>query len=61
VIAMSNAILVLPPFSRADRCDRCPAAAQLRAVLPAGELMFCGHHARAYRSSLLDAGARLSS
>lgn len=52
---------LVPPLSRADRCDRCPAAAQLRAVLPVGELLFCGHHARAYRSRLLDVGARLSS
>lgn len=28
-----------------DRCDRCGAAAQVRAVLPTGgELLFCGHH-----------------
>ena len=41
------------------RCDRCSAAAQLRAVLPAGELLFCGHHARKYRAGLLDVGAHL--
>jgi len=32
----------------ADRCDRCGAAAKVRAVLPSGgELLFCVHHARA--------------
>lgn len=29
-----------------DRCDRCGAQARVRAVLIAGELLFCGHHAR---------------
>lgn len=47
------------PLTRADRCDRCSAAAQVRAVLPGGELLFCGHHARAHRTPLLAAGARL--
>jgi hypothetical protein len=49
-------LLVLPP-TPAERCDRCSAAAQVRAVLPAGELLFCGHHARAYRTRLLEIGA----
>ena len=32
-----------------DRCDRCGAQAYVRVVLGAsgGELLFCGHHARA--------------
>lgn len=47
---------VHPPLTRADRCS---AAAQVRAVLPGGELLFCGHHARAHRAPLLAAGARL--
>lgn len=54
---------ITPPvhrrLTRADRCDRCSAAAQVRAVLPGGELLFCGHHARAHRAPLLAAGARL--
>lgn len=29
-----------------DRCDRCNAPARVRAILIAGELLFCGHHAR---------------
>ena len=37
----------LPGLTRADRCDRCSARAMVRAMFPAGELFFCGHHARA--------------
>ena len=40
-------------------CDRCPARARVRAELPAGELHFCGHHAREHRDGLREAGARL--
>jgi hypothetical protein len=29
-----------------DRCDRCSAAAKVRATLLTGELLFCGHHAK---------------
>lgn len=47
----------LPPLTRLDRCDRCSAAAKVRALLPAGELLFCGHHFRAHRESLATAGA----
>ena len=54
------AILTAPPLTRLDRCDRCSAAARHRAVLPAGELLFCGHHARQHRTRLLDAGVELS-
>ncbi|HEY3260178.1 MAG TPA: hypothetical protein VGJ95_07895 [Pseudonocardiaceae bacterium] len=53
-------IPTLSPLTSHDRCDRCPAAAALRALLPAGELLFCRHHGRAHRSRLLDAGAILS-
>ena len=42
------------------RCDRCPAAAQVHATFSAGELYFCGHHARIHRSRLLELGARLN-
>ncbi len=34
------------PLTAADRCDRCNAQAYVRVVLPAGELLFCAHHAR---------------
>ena len=40
--------LTRPQLTLADRCDRCGAAAKVRAVLPkGGELLFCGHHAKA--------------
>ncbi len=35
-----------------DRCDRCGAQAFVRAVLPGGDLLFCGHHGRAYAAGL---------
>lgn len=37
-----------------DRCDRCGAQAYVRAVLQSsgGELLFCGHHARAVEANL---------
>ncbi|MBA8825684.1 Zn ribbon nucleic-acid-binding protein [Saccharopolyspora lacisalsi] len=52
--------LTRPELTAADRCDRCGAAAKLRAVLPSGgELLFCGHHAREFKSSLNDMEAEL--
>lgn len=36
-----------------DRCDSCSAAALVAASFLNGELMFCGHHARKYKDSLL--------
>ncbi|RPF20857.1 hypothetical protein EDD34_1464 [Myceligenerans xiligouense] len=36
-------------LTAADRCDRCGAQAYVRVVLPTGELLFCGHHARAHQ------------
>lgn len=35
-----------------DRCDRCGAAARVRAILVTGDLLFCGHHAREAGHSL---------
>ena len=55
----ASPVLTAPTLTRLDRCDRCSAAAQLIALLPAGELLFCGHHARQYRTNLIDIGARL--
>jgi hypothetical protein len=49
----------MPASALRQACDRCSARAQVRAELPAGELHFCGHHARAYGERLLAAGARL--
>jgi hypothetical protein len=58
-MATVSGVLTPPTLTRLDRCDRCSAAAQLIALLPAGELLFCGHHAREYRAGLIDIGARL--
>ncbi|MGH3448277.1 MAG: DUF7455 domain-containing protein [Nocardioidaceae bacterium] len=45
--------LTRPELTAADRCDRCGAAAQVRALLPSGgELLFCGHHAREHSDRL---------
>ncbi|MFE2758146.1 hypothetical protein ACFXGA_39730 [Actinosynnema sp. NPDC059335] len=52
--------LTRPALTAADRCDRCGAAAQVRAVLPSGgELLFCGHHAREHSSKLRELAAEL--
>jgi hypothetical protein len=49
------------PVTRLDRCDRCGAAAMLRAVLATGgELLFCGHHARKHGPALQVLKAQLS-
>ena len=37
-----------------DRCDRCGAQAYVRVGLEAGELLFCGHHSRAYAGGYTD-------
>ena len=60
VTSVTSLTTTLTTLTRQDRCDRCPAAAQVRAVLAAGELLFCGHHAREHRARLVDLGARLS-
>ncbi|WP_426303053.1 DUF7455 domain-containing protein [Arthrobacter sp. R-11] len=41
-------------LTAADRCDRCGAQAYVRVVLETsgGELLFCGHHARAVEATL---------
>ncbi|GLZ34103.1 hypothetical protein Lesp02_62900 [Lentzea sp. NBRC 105346] len=52
--------LTRPELTAADRCDRCGAAAQVRAVLQSGgELLFCGHHARAHSQKLRELAAEL--
>jgi hypothetical protein len=41
------------PLTAADRCDQCPAQAQVRVRLRSGaELVFCVHHARENSSAL---------
>ncbi|MFN2497267.1 MAG: hypothetical protein ABR608_15410 [Pseudonocardiaceae bacterium] len=53
-----NSTLTRPELTAADRCDRCGAAARVRAVLPSGgELMFCNHHAREHASKLKELAA----
>ncbi len=52
--------LTRPELTAADRCDRCGAAAKLRALLPSGgELLFCGHHAREFEPRLREMAAEL--
>lgn len=54
--------LARPELNLADRCDRCGAAARVRAVLPSGgELLFCGHHAREHEGRLRELAAELQS
>jgi hypothetical protein len=37
------------PLTASDRCDRCGAQAYVQVVLASGgELLFCGHHAKAH-------------
>jgi hypothetical protein len=50
--------LTRPELTASDRCDRCSAAARVRAVLPSGgELLFCNHHAREHSSKLKELAA----
>jgi hypothetical protein len=55
-----NATLTGPALTRADRCDRCGAAARVRAKLPSGgELLFCQHHANEHETKLIELAAVL--
>ncbi|MGX7826787.1 DUF7455 domain-containing protein [Actinokineospora sp. 24-640] len=57
---MTTTTLTRPELTAADRCDRCGAAAKVRAVLPSGgELLFCNHHARAHQDRLRELSAQL--
>ena len=52
---MTTSLAATATLSVADRCDRCGAAAVVRAILPTGgELLFCGHHARAHADAYTD-------
>ena len=45
-------------LTTADRCDRCGAAAKVRAVLPkGGELLFCRHHFNEHEARLVELSA----
>lgn len=40
-------------LTAADRCDRCGAAARVRAILSGGgELLFCRHHGNKHEAQL---------
>ena len=53
-----NATLTSPELTRAHRCDRCGAAACVRATLPSGaELLFCQHHANEHQAKLVELDA----
>lgn len=57
---MQPETLTRPELTLADRCDRCGAAAKVRAVLPSGgELLFCGHHGRAHEEKLRESGVEV--
>jgi hypothetical protein len=45
-------VLQVQELTLSDRCDACGAAAQVRATLLSGELLFCGHHARKHYDAL---------
>ena len=49
---MTTTLAETPALTALDRCDRCGAQAQVRAVLEHGELLFCGHHARQHGEAL---------
>jgi hypothetical protein len=50
--------LTSTPLTAADRCDRCGAAAKVRAVLSSGgELLFCRHHANEHLERLREIDA----
>lgn len=51
---MTQTMLSSAGFVVSDRCDRCGAQAFFRAVLGAGELLFCAHHGREYGAKLAE-------
>ena len=54
------ATLTGPALTKADRCDRCGAAARVRAKLHSGgELLFCQHHANEHEAKLVELAAVL--
>ena len=49
---MTQTLIAATDLTTADRCDRCGAQAFFRAVLTAGDLLFCAHHGRAHAERL---------
>lgn len=41
-------------LTMSDRCDRCGAQAFVAALFSTSELLFCAHHARLYRDTLVE-------
>lgn len=52
--AVTTVEVVVPTFTKNDRCDRCGAAAQMRVWLEKSELQFCAHHARKHHAKLAE-------
>ena len=50
---MTNAVETQTSIPPSERCDRCGAAAMIRATLANGELYFCGHHGREVATPLV--------
>lgn len=42
-----------------DRCDSCGAAARVVATFLQSELLFCGHHGREYKDTLVPKAVRV--
>lgn len=51
---MTQTLLAPADLTSADRCDRCGAQAFYRAVLSAGDLLFCAHHGRKHAERLAE-------
>ena len=43
-----------PILTASDRCDRCGAAAKVRVLLNAGDLLFCRHHGTEHLPKLVE-------
>lgn len=56
---MTRTLLAPGDLTSLDRCDRCGAQAFFRAVLTAGELLFCAHHGREYGDKLAESAVRV--
>jgi hypothetical protein len=50
---MTTSVETREPITILDRCDKCGAAAMVRATLASGELFFCGHHGREVATPLV--------
>jgi hypothetical protein len=57
---MSPTALATELLTPADRCDRCPAQAYVRAVMESGfDLLLCAHHFRKNANVLRDSAVRI--